>query len=124
MPTDYDAIAGQYQRAKRQPWRGHIEAFTFFGMLGDLTGKAVVDLACGEGHYTRMLPSLGAAKVVGVDRSEGMIALARAQESEHPLGIEYLVQDCRSLSLPVEFDVAAAAYLLNYAARREKTWQR
>ena len=70
MLTDYDAIAGQYQRAKRQPWRGHIEAFTFFGMLGDLTGKAVVDLACGEGHYTRMLPSLGAAKVMGVDRSE------------------------------------------------------
>ncbi len=119
MPTDYDAIAGQYQRAKRQPWRGHIEAFTFFGMLGDLTGRAVVDLACGEGHYTRMLPSLGAAKVVGVDRSEGMIALARAQESEHPLGIEYLVQDCRSLRVPVEFDVATAAYLLNYAQSRE-----
>ncbi len=57
-------------------------------MLEDLTGKAVVDLACGEGHYTRMLPSLGAAKVVGVDRSKGMIALARAQESEHPVGLE------------------------------------
>jgi hypothetical protein len=68
MPTDYDAIAGKYQRAKRQPWRGHIEAFTFFGMLGDLTGKTAVDLACGEGHYTRMLPGLGAVKVVGVDR--------------------------------------------------------
>ncbi len=120
MPTDYDAIAAQYQWVKRQPWRGHIEAFTFFGMLGDLTGKAVVDLACGEGRYTRMLPSLGAAKIVGVDRSEGMVALARAQESEQPLGLEYLVQDCRSLSLPVEFDVATAAYLLNYAQSREE----
>jgi SAM-dependent methyltransferase len=120
MPTDYDAIAGQYQQVKRQPWRGHVEAFTFFGMLGDLTGKAVVDLACGEGHYTRMLPSLGAVKVMGIDRSEGMIALARAQESEHPLGIEDLVQDCRSLSLPVELDVATAAYLLNYAQNREE----
>ena len=120
MPTDYDAIAAQYQWVKRQPWRGHIEAFTFFGMLGDLTGKAVVDLACGEGRDTRMLPSLGAAKIVGVDRSEGMVALARAQESEQPLGLEYLVQDCRSLSLPVEFDVATAAYLLNYAQSREE----
>ncbi len=120
MPTDYDAIAAQYHWVKSQPWRGHIEAFTFFGMLGDLTGKAVVDLACGEGRYTRMLPSLGAAKIVGVDRSEGMVALARAQESEQPLGLEYLVQDCRSLSLPVEFDVATAAYLLNYAQSREE----
>jgi SAM-dependent methyltransferase len=118
MPTDYDAIAGQYQRARRQPWRGHIEAFTFFGMLGDLAGKAVVDLACGEGHYTRMLPSLGAAKVMGVDRSEGMIALARAQELEHALGIDYLVQDCRAVRLPLDFDVATAAYLLNYAQSR------
>src|SRR5947209_7801420 len=97
MPTDYDPIAGQYQRAKRQPWRGHVEAFTFLGLLGDLSGKSVVDLACGEGHYTRMLPSLGAARVVGVDRSEGMIALARAQEAGHPQGIDYLLQDCRSL---------------------------
>jgi SAM-dependent methyltransferase len=120
MPTDYDGIAKEYQRVKRQPWRGLIEAYTFFGMLGDLTGKAVVDLACGEGHYTRMLPTLGAAKVMGVDRSEGMIALARAQESEHPLGLEYLVQDCRSLSLPVDFDVATAAYLLNYARSRDE----
>ncbi len=119
MPTDYDAIAGQYQRAKRQPWRGHVEAFTFLELLGDLSGKAAVDLACGEGHFTRMLPSLGASRIVGVDRSEGMFALARAQELEHPLGIEYLVQDCLSLSLPAEFDVVAAAYLLNYAASRE-----
>jgi hypothetical protein len=48
-----------------------------------------------------------------------MIALAQAQESEHPQGIEYLVQDCRSLCLPVQFDVATAAYLLNYAQSRE-----
>ena len=47
------------------------------------------------------------------------IALARAQEAEHSLGIEYLVRDCRSLSLPSEFDVAAAAYLLNYAGSTE-----
>ena len=120
MPTDYDAIAGQCQRAKRQPWRGHVEAFTFLGLLGYLSGKAVVDLACGEGHYTRMLLSLGAARVVGVDQSEKMIALARAQEAEHPLGIKYFVRDCRSLNFPSEFDVAAAAYLLNYAASREE----
>jgi hypothetical protein len=49
-----------------------------------------------------------------------MIALARSQESAHPLGIEYLVQDCRSLRLPGEFDVATAAYLLNYATSREE----
>jgi ubiquinone/menaquinone biosynthesis C-methylase UbiE len=120
MATDYDAISDQYQQAKRQPWRSRIEAFTFLGLLGDLTGKAVIDLACGEGHFTRMLPGLGAGPVVGVDRSEGMIALARAQEAAFPRGIEYRVQDCCSLRVPTPFDVVSAAYLLNYASSREE----
>lgn len=120
MPTDYDAIAGQYQRAKQQPWRAHVEAYTFLELLGPLTGQAVLDLACGEGHYTRRLPGLGAARVVGVDRSQGMIDLARAQETERPMGIEYFVRDCLSLDLGAEFDVVTAAYLLNYARSREE----
>ena len=120
MPTDYDTIAGQYQRAKQHPWRHHIESFSFLGLLGNLSCKVVVDLACGEGHYTRTLRRLAAARVVGVDQSEGMIDLALAQEAEHPLGIEYHVRDCRSLNFPREFDVAAAAYLLNYAQTREE----
>ena len=78
-------------------------------VVGDLSGKAVVDLACGEGHYTRMLPGLGATRVVGIDRSEGMIALARDQEAGGRQGIDYMVQDCLSLDLPREFDVAVAA---------------
>jgi len=118
MPTDYDPIAAQYQRAKQHPWRGHIEAYTFLGLIGDLSGRAVVDLACGEGHYTRMLPGLGAKAVVGVDGSAGMIDLARAQEAHRPQGIEYVVQDCRTLRLPEPFDVVVAAYLLNYARDR------
>jgi toxoflavin synthase len=47
MLTDYDAIATQYRRAKGQPWRTAIESFTLMDLVGDLTGKTVVDLACG-----------------------------------------------------------------------------
>jgi ubiquinone/menaquinone biosynthesis C-methylase UbiE len=120
MTTDYDPIAEQYKRSKQQPWRSYIESFNLMGMLGDLTGKAVVDLACGEGYYTRRLRQQGAAKVLGVDLSERMIELARAQEAEKPLGIEHLVADCRNLALPDQYDVAVAAYLLNYAQNREE----
>src|SRR6476646_1308088 len=120
MTTDYDAIAVEYPQAKPQPWRGWVEAYTLLGLLGDLSGLSVVDLACGEGHCTRMLPGLGAARVVGVDRSEGMIALARAQEAGRPPRIDYHVRDCLRLDLPPEFDVASAAYLLNYARSREE----
>src|SRR3954464_14392642 len=99
MVTDYDVIAARYRRAKQQPWRSAIESFTLMDLVGDLAGKAVVDLACGEGFYTRRLRGQGAARVVGVDLSHEMIALARAEEAAHPSGIDYLVQDGRSLAL-------------------------
>jgi ubiquinone/menaquinone biosynthesis C-methylase UbiE len=120
MTTNYDSISEQYKRSKQQPWRIHIECFTLMSLVGDPRGKAVVDVACGEGFYTRQLRQRGAAKVVGVDLSEGMVALARKQEAMHQLGIEYLVGDARDLSLAMDCDLAVAAYLLNYARDRQE----
>jgi toxoflavin synthase len=118
MTTDYDPIAEQYKRSKLQPWRTHIESFTLIGLLGALEGRTVVDVACGEGYYTRLLRARGASKVRGVDLSAHMIELARAQEVQHTPGIEYLVGDARDLGFAPEHDLAVAAYLLNYARDR------
>lgn len=120
MGTDYDAIAAGYKRAKQQPWRHAIESYTLMGLVGDLERQAVVDLACGEGFYTRLLRRHGAARVVGVDISEGMIRLAREAESADPLGIEYRVGDALCLDVPATFDLAVAAYLLNYARNADE----
>lgn len=118
MTTDYNPIAEQYRRAKQQPWRAYVEAFTLMQLVGDPTGKAVIDIACGEGYYSRMLKHRGAARVVGVDLSEGMIALARQAEAQQRLGVEYVVGDARSLEFDGTFDLAVAAWLLNYAHDR------
>lgn len=88
MAADYDTIAQQYKKSKELPFRLHIEAYTFFNLLGDLGGKSLLDLACGEGFYTRQFKQKGAARVVGVDNSEKMIELARQQEASEPLSIE------------------------------------
>lgn len=118
MTTDYDPIAEQYRRAKQQPWRAHVEAFTLMRLLGDVTGRAVIDIACGEGFYTRMIRQRGAARVLGVDLSAGMIDLARTTEAGQRMGIEYQVGDARALGVGRVFDLAVAAYLLNYARDR------
>jgi ubiquinone/menaquinone biosynthesis C-methylase UbiE len=118
VTTDYDPIAEEYRRAKQQPWRTHIEAYTLDAMLPDLAGKAVIDIACGEGFYTRRLRQKGATRVLGVDLSAGMIDLARQQEAAAPLGVDYRVGDGKELAFDAEFDVAFAAYFLNYAHDR------
>ncbi len=44
--------------------------------------------------------------------------LARRQEAEHGLGIEYQVGDAKNLGLGPNYDLVVAAYLLNYASDR------
>ncbi len=121
MTTDYDPIAKEYQRAKQHPWRTHIEAYTLDQLIPALDGETVIDIACGEGHYTRRLREKGAARVVGVDLSPRMIELAQVQEARRALGgLEYRVGDGKDLPFEGEFDLAFAAYFLNYAHDRRE----
>lgn len=117
MTTDYNVIAQQYKKSKEQPWRSRIETYSLMKRVGDLKGKKVLDVACGEGYYTRKLRGAGAA-AVGIDLSERMIELARAQEAREPQGITYRVEDARSEGVGEEFDLAVAAWLLVYARNR------
>jgi SAM-dependent methyltransferase len=115
MTTNYDGISKEYQASKLQPWRTHVEQHTLLRLTGDVRGLRTLDLACGEGYYTRLLRRLGADPVVGVDLSQAMIDLAHAQEVAEPLGIRYRVDDARSVDQGPSADLVFAAYLLNYA---------
>jgi ubiquinone/menaquinone biosynthesis C-methylase UbiE len=120
MATNYDDISEQYKRSKQIPWRYHIEQYSLCQLLGDISGSAVLDLACGDGHYTRLVKSMGASRVVGVDLSAKMVELAKASEHRQPLGIEYRVADARAIHYMAEFDLVIAAYLLNYAPSEQE----
>jgi len=63
-----------------------------FRLIGDVKGKKVLDLACGEGYNTRILARKGAT-VVGVDFSARLIELAREKETNDKLGITYYISD-------------------------------
>ncbi|HEY1590591.1 MAG TPA: class I SAM-dependent methyltransferase [Solirubrobacteraceae bacterium] len=115
MSTDYESIAEQYRDSKHAEWRVRIEIPSFMRLVGDVRGKSVLDLACGEGFYSRLLMRQGAARVVGVDNSPAMISLGQTAELREPLGVHYIAEDVRGLDLGEKFDLVAAAFLLNYA---------
>ncbi len=115
METPYDPFAEQYRRSKEAPFRHHVEKYTLRELTGPLRGESALDLACGEGFYTRLLRAWGAGTVVGVDLSPAMIELARRQETDQPLGIRYHVHDVRTLELGQQFDLVFAAFLFNHA---------
>nr|VFK68367.1 MAG: Ubiquinone/menaquinone biosynthesis C-methylase UbiE [Candidatus Kentron sp. UNK]VFK73611.1 MAG: Ubiquinone/menaquinone biosynthesis C-methylase UbiE [Candidatus Kentron sp. UNK] len=116
----YDKVANEFIKSKALPISIYLDAYTLFQRIGDLSGKSVLDLACGEGVHTRTSRSKEAIRVIGVDISEKMIDLARQKEAKEPLGIEYLVQDVLTLGKVGEFDLITAAYLLHYSKTREE----
>ena len=122
MATDYNAIAKEYQASKLLPWRNYVESHTFFELAGDLANLDVLDLACGEGFYTRQIKYRGATQVTGVDISEGMIQLAREADAASPLGLQYYCQDVLLLDLDKKFDLICASYLLNYARTADELY--
>ncbi|MEW2035140.1 class I SAM-dependent methyltransferase [Streptomyces roseifaciens] len=117
--AQYDVIGARWEDARSLP-TVHPERASFLALLGDVTGLDVLDLACGDGFYTRQAKMLGARRVVGADVSEEMVAAARAVEERAPLGTRYVAADAADLPDLGRFDVVTAAYLLNYA-REEAT---
>lgn len=111
MPQ-YDGFAEQYQEMVK---KGSAEASyryieTGVARLGDIRGKTVCDIGCGQGELCRRL-AISGARVTGVELSADQLALARLQA---PPGIHWVRDDAMSLDrLPDEsFDCAVSSVML------------
>ena len=111
----YDDIGSKFEDFTSSASQRPIEVRTFMGLLGDLTGLAVLDLACGHGDFSRRIHEQGARRVTGIDISPEMIRLAKAQSLTRGDDILFEVGDARALPRLGQFDVVSAAWLFNYA---------
>lgn len=116
VQQQYDGIGEAFEGFKSLPLIRYGEVPSFLGMVGDVSGKSVLDLACGTGFYSREFKRRGAADVFGVDISGEMIAAAQKIEQEDPQGVRYEVGDVAELrTLDRRFDIGLAVQCLNYA---------
>jgi len=129
---EYDSIASKYVKVREEHLLKPVLDYTVYKCMlqplldnnGLLTGKRVLDLACGEGVHTRRLKALDCAYILGVDISKTIVELARQEELQNPQHIEYMVADVKQLSIPEQpFDLVTSFYLLNYAKTREELLQ-
>lgn len=81
----YDEVADAYSRALDPEGVGLVDP-VLTELVGDVSGKDVLSLACGQGQDARLLASLG-ARVTGVDVSVEMLRYARRHEANDPRGI-------------------------------------
>lgn len=123
FPMSEDRFSGlgrQYENTLTSPFRAYVEIPSVLAAVGEVSGRAVLDAGCGTGGYARLLARRGAERVVGVDVSEGMLAVAREVEERAQLGIDYRVGDIARApwsagSGGLASDVVVAVYLLSQA---------
>jgi SAM-dependent methyltransferase len=75
------------------------------GVLGDVTGKDVLELGCGAAHWSILLAKLG-ARPVGLDNSERQLEHARVLMAETGVDFPLVHSSAEEVPLPDEsFDV-------------------
>jgi ubiquinone/menaquinone biosynthesis C-methylase UbiE len=65
------------------------------GLVGEVHGLKLLDIACGQGLASRSLAMAGAAEVIGLDNSEAMLDLARTHGG--PSNLRYVRGDAQDL---------------------------
>jgi 2-polyprenyl-3-methyl-5-hydroxy-6-metoxy-1,4-benzoquinol methylase len=112
LPLDAAAV----ERYSRRPLRKRFNKEFRFGLLGDLRGRDLLEVGCGEGGNSALLAKFG-ANVTGIDVSEKAIALAQKKAE-----INGVAHCTRFLCAPLEtvqfapdsFDVIYGEWILHH----------
>jgi len=96
-PAAYDEVADAYSRTLDPEGVGLVDP-ALTELVGDVAGREVLSLACGQGQDARLLAHLGAT-VTGVDVSEEMLRHARRHEADDQRGIVYVHGDAQDLAV-------------------------
>lgn len=89
-------------------------------LLGDVTGKVILDAGCGNGYWVRNL-ARRSSKVIGIDSSEKLIDICKSKNN--PSNVEYKVMDLTDqLDFPDEvFDLILSSLVFQYMPSLDKT---
>ncbi len=88
------------------------ELITKLELKGD---ENILDLGCGDGKVTALLSTSTDGKIVGVDKSEAMVALAKTSYSD----IEFMVMDATELTFEKQFDIVFSNAVLHWVHNHE-----
>lgn len=112
---EYNKIGEKYSELiKKDPLKIYLQYPGLIKLLGNIKGKCMLDIGCGNGFFSSMIAEKG-AKIVGFDVSEKQIELAKENEKKLKLGMEFFCSDQFRFSYPGKFDSAFSNMVIFYA---------
>lgn len=109
----HDWTVEQVQSASKPNFgKVFVTAPNLLRVLGDIEGKDVLELGCGNGYWLRLLARAG-AKTTGIDLAENQITAAKSWDDPITNEIDYRVGDVsQALDLQGKFDIAFFEHVL------------
>jgi len=95
----FDEFASEYVKwygEKKGSFIDKIETELAFSMISIKEGMKILDVGCGTGNFSIKLAKIG-CQVTGIDVSEAMLAIARANAAEQNLKIDFIKMDVTEL---------------------------
>lgn len=108
-PSQYDRIRWEELGGEDAPFRVQLR-FYLEGSIEDLSGKTVLDIGSGAGHWFNFLKKHGASRVVGIEPSKRNIRLAR----QTGLDFEIINSALQDAQIQEQFDAVFSVYVLDY----------
>jgi ubiquinone/menaquinone biosynthesis C-methylase UbiE len=94
--TSWNLIAEDWSAfAESNDYRNYFLIPNTLELLGEIKGKSILDLGCGEGGYSRLISKMG-ADVTAIDGSEKLIEIAGKKAEQEGLAIKYFVRNANS----------------------------
>jgi trans-aconitate 2-methyltransferase len=116
--TPWDARTYDRSSQPQQAWASDVLA-RLGGIAGDAT---ILDIGCGTGRVTELLVALVPdGRVLAIDASEEMVALARERLGERAL---VWCQDALDLELDKPVDVVVSTAALHWVTDHDRLWAR
>ncbi len=106
----YEAIAEGFSGTRRSPWSEVLR------LLGDVSGKLVLDVGCGNGRHVVELAKR-ASLVVGIDLSKRLVRIAKSRVERLGLAHRAMLIVSDALFLPfrrASFDVVACIAVVHH----------
>ena len=110
----WDAIGDSWVlHADHNDYRNFFLMPRMLGMLGDVAGRRILDLGCGEGGYSRQLKRRG-ANIMGIDGSETLVRIARERAEVENLDMQFICANANALDTIADSscDIVVAAMSL------------
>ena len=117
VPMFFEDTASSYDRIVHYATFGR-DRFWKNQILDKVSGRSILDLACGTGILTRLIAQkFQKSNIVGVDITKNYLDIAK-QNSKQFTNILFINQDAEKLEIDKKFDCIVSSYIPKYSDAR------